>query len=425
MSRTIAVLLAGLRLFLVAGALATAGVSPAATLTLGFSGNQLTENPPSPGFNFGAAVDTDGSLAIVGTRLGGSGNGIGSGSAYLFNATTGTPGPELVPSDGVAGDRFGDAVATASRNALVGASNAHNGAGAAYLFATGTGGQVGKLVASDGATGDRFGYAVDMYANIALIGAPGDDDRGSASGSAYVFSSDEEIHKLSPVDLTPSAQFGYAVAIDLRIAAVTSRLDDGSPLGTGSVYLFDWGRGLQLAKATPSNAVAGDRFGESVATDGYTAVVGAPRGNGGTGAAYLFDAWTGLEKHILTPSDGAVGMNFGASVAISNGLALVGASSAAVDGVITGAIYAYDVASGAELAKLVLFDREQGDNLGISIAYNNGTAIFGSSFDSDFGLRAGAAFLQEIVRADIPEPSSVLIAIALVVGSAVRARRNG
>jgi hypothetical protein len=60
------------------------------------------------------------------------------------------------------------------------------------------------------------------------------------------------------------------------------------------------------------------------------------------------------------------------------------------------------------------------------MAYHNGMAIFAASFDSPEGkLRAGSAFLQDIVRADIPEPSSVLLVLAMFVGSAVRISRNG
>jgi hypothetical protein len=424
MSRTIAVLLAGLI------PLATAGISPAATLTLGSFGVQLTEPPePSPGFNFGAAVDTDGATAIVGTRLGGSGNGLGSGSAYLFDATTGAFAYELTAVGGSATDRFADAVTVSGERALVGAFNALSGVGAAYVFDTTSGQQIGAPL-SVGLSGDRFGDSLDLWGDLAVIGAPGNDTNGNASGAAYLFdlSLGSQLYPLLPGDPSPAAQFGYAVAIDGSRAAVTSRLDDGTPLGTGSVYLFDTATGDQLAKATSPNAAAGDRFGESVALDTMAniAIVGAPRANGGIGAAYLFDATTGTASHPLIPSDGAVGFNFGVSVAIEDGLAFVGASSATVDGVITGAIYAYDVASGVELGILVLQEREAGDNLGNAMAYHNGMAIFAASFDSPEGkLRAGSAFLQDIVRADIPEPSSVLLVLAMFVGSAVRISRNG
>ena len=44
-----------------------------------------------------------------------------------------------------------------------------------------------KLVASDATAGDKFGGSVAIAGDWALIGAYGDDDNGSASGSAYVF----------------------------------------------------------------------------------------------------------------------------------------------------------------------------------------------------------------------------------------------
>jgi hypothetical protein len=44
-----------------------------------------------------------------------------------------------------------------------------------------------KLLASDGAEGDFFGRSVSASANLALVGAFHDDDKGTDSGSAYVF----------------------------------------------------------------------------------------------------------------------------------------------------------------------------------------------------------------------------------------------
>ncbi|MBN2822340.1 MAG: FG-GAP repeat protein, partial [Coriobacteriia bacterium] len=44
-----------------------------------------------------------------------------------------------------------------------------------------------KALAPDGATNDYFGYSVAISGDTAVIGAYGDDDNGSNSGSAYVF----------------------------------------------------------------------------------------------------------------------------------------------------------------------------------------------------------------------------------------------
>jgi len=56
------------------------------------------------------------------------------------------------------------------------------------LFDVATGNQLAKLTASDAAASDWFGFSVAISSNRALVGAYLDDDGGSASGSAYLFS---------------------------------------------------------------------------------------------------------------------------------------------------------------------------------------------------------------------------------------------
>ena len=50
--------------------------------------------------------------------------------------------------------------------------------------------QVAKLTADDGAADDYFGYSVSIDGDTMVIGALQDDDKGSNSGSAYVFTRD-------------------------------------------------------------------------------------------------------------------------------------------------------------------------------------------------------------------------------------------
>ena len=59
--------------------------------------------------------------------------------------------------------------------------------GSAYLFDATTGNQLAKLTASDAAPGDEFGFSVAISGNTAIVGASQDDDAGSNSGSAYLF----------------------------------------------------------------------------------------------------------------------------------------------------------------------------------------------------------------------------------------------
>ena len=61
--------------------------------------------------------------------------------------------------------------------------------GSAYVFTrTGTTWtEQAKLTASDGAADDQFGISVAIAGDTIVVGAYWDDDNGSDSGSAYVF----------------------------------------------------------------------------------------------------------------------------------------------------------------------------------------------------------------------------------------------
>jgi hypothetical protein len=89
---------------------------------------------------------------------------------------------KLTASDAAADDRFGS-VAISDNMALVGANgNDDDGSdsGSAYLFDVTTGNQLAKLTASDAAAGDLFGRSVAISGNTALVGATGGDGSGSA-----------------------------------------------------------------------------------------------------------------------------------------------------------------------------------------------------------------------------------------------------
>jgi FG-GAP repeat protein len=162
-----------------------------------------------------------------------------------------------------------------------------------------------QLSASDKTTDGaaQLGTSVAISGTTALFGAPGADDNGSSSGTAYVFVSDDKgqwtqlQNKLLPNDGAAGKLFGNSVALDGDTALVGAR-GDSSQQGknfAGAVYVFtrdasgQWG---QTQKLIPNDSAAGDLFGFSVALLGDTAVIGA-RGsenvnNGSPGAAYVF-----------------------------------------------------------------------------------------------------------------------------------------
>ncbi len=87
-----------------------------------------------------------------------------------------------------------------------------------------------KLYGEAIAPGDAFGYSVALSGDILVVGATQDDDQGTDSGAAYVFtgnpdtSSWEQTQKLiSPGETEDGHNFGYSLSIDGATAVVGSQ----------------------------------------------------------------------------------------------------------------------------------------------------------------------------------------------------------
>ena len=366
-------------------------------------GDQLFKLLPDDGAegdNFGYSVAISGATAIVAAHLDDD-NGDFSGSAYLFDTATGRQIAKLLPDDGAASDRFGWRVGISGTTAIVGALNDDdNGpdSGSAYLFDTTTGRQIAKLLPNDGAADDFFGWSVAISGATAIVGARNDDDNGFSSGSAYLFdtTTGRQIAKLLPNDGAVGDLFGSSVAISGATAIVGANRDEDNGTGSGSAYLFDTTTGRQIAKLLPNDGAAGDFFGISVAISGATAIVGAPYDDdngGGSGSAYLFDTTTGRQIAKLLAEDGAAGDWFGWSVAISGATAIVGALLDDDNGTWSGSAYLFDITTGRQLTKLLPNDGAADDWFGRSVAISGVTAIVGAHYHEDNGDRSGAAYL--------------------------------
>ena len=98
-----------------------------------------------------------------------------------------------------------------------------------------------KLVPANVAVGDNFGFSVAVSADgsTVVVGAYGDDDKGTDSGSVYIFTKQAngsylQAHKLVATDGAARAYFGYSVAASNTSVAVGAY----NHLGTGAVYFY-------------------------------------------------------------------------------------------------------------------------------------------------------------------------------------------
>ena len=340
-----------------------------------------------PNDQFGFSIAMDQGIIAIGAPFD-SKNGTSSGSAYLFDASSGVQLAKLKPDGAVAGSQFGFSIDIHNGLVIVGAPlDEHNGmaSGAAYIFDASTGVELGKLVSADAEYGDEFGYSVAIDSGMVAVGAIRDGDLGDSSGAAFLFDSETgvQLEKLVPNTGAANQTFGISIAMEDGIVAVGSRtyfvLGEGFTFATA--YLFDATNGDQL-HAFESQNVNGDQgggFSESIGIDNGLVAVGAWARSiffDHSGAAYVFNAKNGSQLHYIFPQDGHDRDNFGQSVAINNGRVAMGAPQDDDTGFNSGSAYIFDASSGNQLKKLLASDGADFDEFGSSIAiYNNLVAV--------------------------------------------------
>jgi WD40 repeat protein len=306
---------------------------------------------------------------------------------------------EFLAHDASPDDYLGSSIAIGENVIAVGAPGYDGQSvnyGAVYLYSLGTGELIDKIVAEDRTKNDWFGDSVVIGDGLVVIGSPEDDDLGDNSGSAYVFdlATRIQIRKLLPDDGTAGDQFGQSVDVSDGIIAVGTSLKSDHGYGSGAVYLFDAATGAQLRKLQPTEPKSNDYFGFSLEISDGLIVVGAPQAlSGSRGSAYVFDVATGAQLVKLVSSDGHPGDCFGESVSIYNGVVAVGASSHDSAGEYSGAAYLFDASTGTQTMKLKPPELSSFDSLGESIDLDDGTVVVGAPGYAD---SQGVAFLFDV-----------------------------
>lgn len=162
-----------------------------------------------------------------------------------------------------------------------------------------------RKIARDVVAGDGFGTSVGVDGEVAVIGAPGHDAAGGDAGAAYVFRLRDglwvEQAKLLASDAAAGAAFGTSVAVS------GDRLVIGAPEtgvgGTAYVFRRQGNVWIEEGRLVGGGVVAGETFGEAVAIDGGTVVVGASRAatpqGSSAGAVFVFGLGGGIWTQSL------------------------------------------------------------------------------------------------------------------------------
>ncbi len=286
------------------------------------------------------------------------------------------PSDYLKASNTRTGAQFGTVVAVSGDTIVVGsppessssrgvggsqADGGAAGAGAVYVFRVSSGGWVQEayLKAPNTAVSiaARFGSAVVIDGDTLVVGAPNEnsglaanplDGSAISAGAVFVFTranktwSQQAYVKAS--DITSVSRFGTSVSLSGDTLVVGA---DAAPNGSraGAAYVFTRSGNVWSQQGAPlraANARNEAGFGNAVAVDGDTLVVGAsnesslgPGVNGdsttvgpGNGAAYVFVrsgvSWS-QQAFIKSAHPGSAGTSFGAALALAKDLLVVGA----------------------------------------------------------------------------------------------------
>jgi len=267
---------------------------------------------------------------------------------------------------------------------------------ASCLMAQSGGFEEQKLLADDPYVAG-LGYAVAVSGDVVCAGAPYSDEHGLASGAAYIFNPDGTLlHHLTPGDATARDQFGQSVAFSGPYVLVGATQSEQNGDRTGAAYVFDAASGFELWQLEPSDGAPNASFGYSVALRGTLAVIGAVNDDDhgrGTGAVYVFDVATGAELRKIVPAELESIDNFGGAVSFDGVLAVVGATGDDDTAFDSGAAYVVNTTTGAVVTKLRAEGGESYDFFGCSVAIDGPLAAVGASSANPSGNNSGAVYL--------------------------------
>lgn len=311
--------------------------------------------PPGvePGDRFGAAVDLDGDVAVVGAPLDDEA-ATAAGAAYVYRADSDgwTLETKLVPEQAGFGDFFGASVALSADHLAVAApfdDDAADDAGSVTVYDRDGWTRQAEVNASDAGRNDRFGRGLAWAGSTLVVGAPSHDGDETLAGAVYTFDEiDLNWTQTEHLDgHRHDAWLGWAVdATQDRIVAGAPR--DETVAGEETGLVVAWTRGLDgewsRSAEMQADPLEGDEwFGRAVALNGHGLAVGAPYSDGGgldhpdatdVGSVHVLSRVDGLWVHQmeLVPRDAATDDRLGVNVALRDATVAGGAPKDDVDG---------------------------------------------------------------------------------------------
>ncbi len=283
-----------------------------------------------PADRFGAAMDADGDLVLIGAPI------LGEGAALLYRRDAGGEWREVgrLTPDGAGEEAgFGSAVALDGDVAVVGAAGDGDGAGAVYVFARSgdTWSQRSRYQGEEGSNG--LGTVVALEGTTVVASTAQSFEQPVID--VHAFHLDRATGALESLGLLdPGDDLGERNAFGSTLAASGSRALVGAPFanGTGSVLVFTrdeaTGQWARTGSLVAFDAEGFTQFGAAVVIEGDDLWIGAPSADRGQGSLYHFigDGAGGWDRVEKSTRDGLGDFpSFGNTLAMAGDVSVVGA----------------------------------------------------------------------------------------------------
>jgi len=268
--------------------------------------------------------------------------------------------------------------------------------------------QSAKLVVDDAKNSDSVGYSASIYGDYLIMGTPIESEITN-SGVSYIFERDgfgiwSQNSELIPADGINGGDFGFSVSVSGDYAVSSAQDDNDKGTQSGSVYVYKktGGTWVQVDKLTAYDGTGYEYYGTSVSISGDYIVVGSPNsdmpGNSNCGAVYIYkrnvnDTFDFITKLIAYDYDGSD--KYGTAVAIDGYIVAIGSVSDDVGGSGTGSVYIYERNETDDfnlVSKVGASDREVGDALGKTVAVY-GDYVVASALNDDNGTDSGSVYI--------------------------------
>jgi len=380
------------------------------------------------GDKFGKKVAMYGDYAVV-TSPYVDDYGSNSGAAYVYHwdGSIWTELQKLAPTELSDHDYFGLSVAMTDRYIAIGApgdDTLDKNVGAVYVYVFDNRHEswtrYTKIVPQDFVNDSRyeaqdpfviselesFGTSVSILDNDLFVGAPTEDSASINAGVVYRYFFDgtswQYIQKIVAYDASFGNKFGNSLASNGKYTVVGSKYSDDYGSNSGAAYILSgnvksW---HQIYKIVPEDCSAGDLFGYDVSIYGDFVAVGSLLDDDkgiDSGSAYVFqkndnEEW--LEFQKITPKDGLSEDSFGSSIGIFGNRLVVGAKGVDDQGIASGAMYKYYFTgyNWSQEEKVTAYDGQASDIFGSDVTVYESTFLIGANGDDDMGSNAGAAY---------------------------------